>query len=105
MKKYICQGLLVVACSLTSHLPGTDLLLEATVAYYQPTGRDFRTIYSGAGIYGLELSVQAWRGLYAWTNANIYTHSGHTSEGNSHLTFVPIGVGLKYLWKVSFVDF
>lgn len=105
-KKY---ALLLMAAGFffTSKLLGTAVLVEAQAAYYQPTGHEFRAIYSGSVIYGLELSVQSWRGLYAWASSSVLTKSGHSlGFGNStHLTFVPLGIGLKYLWRVKFIDF
>lgn len=88
----------------TLSLFGIDCLLEAEAAYYYPTSDDFREIYSGSGIYGLELSVQSWRNLYPWISGNIFVQSSHSIglKNNTEIFFIPIGVGLKYLYNVKF---
>jgi hypothetical protein len=105
MKRYACLWL-IAGCLLTSKLLGTDVLVEAQAGYYYPTNHKFREIYSGSGIYGLEVSVQSWRSLYAWVSGSVFAKSGHSIglRNSTHIVFVPIGVGLKYLWKVNFVD-
>ncbi len=104
-KKWILL-LLTAGLFSTANLLGTDVLLEAQAAYYHPTNHEFREIYSGSGIYGLELSVQSWRGLYPWVSGSVFSKTGHSIglENRTNITFVPIGIGLKYLWKVHFVD-
>ena len=76
--------------------------MEVQGAYYHSSDANFYNIYSGGGIYGLEISVQSWRGLYTWASGNVFTKSGHSVGYNTptHVTFIPIGVGLKYLWKI-----
>lgn len=105
-KKKCRLPLLILGFLFTSKAFGTNVLLEAQAAYYRPTNHQFRDIYSGSGIYGVELSVQSWKGLYPWISGSAFTKSGHSLglHNRTHITFVPIGVGLKYLWKVNFVD-
>jgi hypothetical protein len=87
-------------------LQATDVFVEAKAAYYRPTDDKFREIYSDSGIYGGEISCQAWRGLYGWASASCFHKGGHSirMHDSTTITFVPLGFGLKYLFPVSFVD-
>lgn len=87
-------------------LPAEDILIEAKGAYYRPSDHKFRHIYSDSGIYGIEASYQAWNQLYAWSSVSCFYKSGH-SIGQHHstaITFVPFGIGLKYLFPINSVD-
>lgn len=101
MKKtrFIMLSAIALAISSTQ-LQANDILLEARGAYYGPTNSLFREIYSGSGRYGLEVSAQAWKGLYPFVSVDYFYKSGHSIGGcnNTNITLVPIGVGLKYLF-------
>jgi hypothetical protein len=85
----------------------TELLTEAKVGYLYPTTTRFRKVYGGGGLYGAELSLQLWRGLYLWAEANYFYKktSSLGSHSKTEITLVPIPIGLKYLWKCSSGDF
>lgn len=75
-----------------------ETLIEGKVAYFRPTSDTFREIYDEGPIYGVEVSVQAYKQLYGWASTSLYTKSGKTLEGTStDLLMVPIGTGLKYI--------
>lgn len=105
MKKSFCFLFALGTC-LSQYALGTEILLEAQGAYYLPTDATFKKIYYESGIYGLETSIQTWKNLYTWMSASLFTKSGQSIglENNTNITFIPIGVGLKYLWKVKSVD-
>ncbi|MBX9744261.1 MAG: hypothetical protein K2X08_03510 [Chlamydiales bacterium] len=105
IKKYAFT-LFVFGALLTSHLWSTTVLVEAQGAYYYPMDHPFRRIYSSSGIYGVELSLRSWSNLYSWASGSVFTKSGHSLGLKDHtrITFVPIGIGLKYMWKVGFAD-
>ena len=94
------------SCTLDCCDRSVDFFAEVKGGYFYPTSHKFRDIYSGGGIYGLELSCQAWQQLYGWASGDIFYKSGH-SQGlhhSTHITMVPLGAGLKYLFPVSFSD-
>ncbi len=104
MKKYINLLFLAVSFFLSS-LEGTEVLLEFEGAYYGPTGHLFRRDFAETYQAGIETSVQAWRGLYPFVSGSLSTKWGNTALGNkTRVKFIPIGVGLKYLWKFNFGD-
>ncbi len=87
-----------------SSLWATDVFLEGKAAYFLPTSGDFKRIYGGSGLYGIEMTVQAWRELHVWTSVDFFTKRGHSSSGyNTKVFFIPIGFGLKYL-KLFSID-
>ena len=87
-------------------LQAIDAFVEAKAAYFLPTDDKFRKIYSGGGIYGGEISCQAYKGLYGWASGSYFYKSGHSiGEHNAtRITMVPLGLGLKYLYRISFAD-
>jgi hypothetical protein len=110
IRKFFGAGALILA-TLFSSLQAVDTLVEAKAAYFYPTSHEFREIYSDGGIYGLEVSCQAWRGFYPWFSASIVHKSGHSittsplvSSDSTRITLVPLGLGLKYLYPINFVD-
>jgi len=86
--------------------PKGHIYTEAKAAYFHPTDKDFRKVYSGGGIYGFEVTGQAWRNIYAWGSGDYFHKSGSSigSGNSSKITFVPLGFGLKYLFPMRFVD-
>jgi hypothetical protein len=96
-----------LSLSLFAYTLHADVFVEGKAAYFRPTNRDFREIYSDGGIYGFEVTGQAWRDLYAWGSADCFYQSGSTSgfESSTTLTMVPLGLGLKYLFPVKSADF
>jgi hypothetical protein len=85
-----------------------DTFAEVKAAYFRPSDDKFRRIYNEGAIYGGEVSCQAWKNLYGWASAN-YFHKSGTSIGRAggnttNITFVPLGLGLKYLFPIRFVD-
>jgi opacity protein-like surface antigen len=81
-------------------------MVEAKAAYFRPTSPVFRDIYSDGGIYGAEVSCQAWKELYGWVSGSVFHKTGSSlgSHDSTKVTFVPIGLGLKYLFPIDPVD-
>lgn len=95
--------LFAIACMLSA----TEVLTEAKAAYFRPTNSTVRDIYGSAqGLYTLEISPQLWKNLYGFTSGSFLYLRGHSTVDNSATTLycIPIGLGLKYLWKVSRAD-
>lgn len=79
-----------------------EFLLEGKAGYFFPLDSRFCDVYSGSGIYGLEMSLETFHCFYAWASASVFVKSGN-SIGNKTPTkiyLVPFGVGLKYLFPV-----
>ena len=65
---------------------------------------DFRDIYGSDGLYGLELTCQAWHELYAWVSGDYLSKTGESCLGyRTKAYFIPLGFGLKYL-KLFSID-
>lgn len=80
-----------------SSLCSFEWLTEAKASYFHPTGSTFKDIYSGSGLYGLEMSFSTVDRLYVWTSASAFYKSGKTDFGtHTSVVFVPLGLGLKY---------
>lgn len=106
-KQLFCICTIAGAISFTNTIHARDAFLEAKAAYFYPANSTFRDIYSGGGIYGAELTCQAYKRLYAFASAD-YFHRKGSSLGESDpttITFVPLGLGLKYLFPVHKRDF
>ena len=88
--------------------PGSrpSMAVEAKAAYFHPTDSKFRKIYSSRGIYGAEYQFQAWRSLYGWASADYYSSWGRSIglRDRTHIYFVPLALGLKYLHSFNRVD-
>ena len=97
-------GLIVL--SYVSLMSAHEGLIEAKASYFHPTDPNFRDIYGGGWIYGLEASYGLWKGLYAWGSSGYFHQSGLSkgSYDSTHVTFVPCGLGLKYLFTLDTVD-
>lgn len=80
-----------------------EILPEFKVGYFYPTDDNFRDIYSGGAMTGLEFNCQAWGRLYSWIGGSYFTASGHSTEehNKTFVTIVPVEIGLKYLFPVS----
>lgn len=89
------------SCSLDSI--SNQFLLEAKAAYFRPTAHLFREIYGEGGIYGLEFSIQSWKNLYTWTSVSCFAKSGSSigEHNKTNLIYVPICLGIKYLFPVK----
>ncbi|MCP5503736.1 MAG: hypothetical protein H7A41_01145 [Chlamydiales bacterium] len=92
---------LLLLCS--TKAKAIEVLPEIKAAYFHPTDNRFREIYSGAGIYSIETSVEAWEGLYPWMSLGFFRQTGRSLEDrfSTHITLVPIGIGLKYLLELD----
>lgn len=83
-------------------------LLEAKAAYFFFTDSRIRDIFStGTGIYGLEVSYQAWNWLYGWASGSFLTKEGHSTAAHhrTHVTLVPLALGLKFVHSFNCFDF
>ena len=84
-----------------------EFLPELRIAYFYPTSEKFRKIYHTGILYSAEFSFEAWKRLYPFANVG-YSHlSGHSSGGHykTLVTYVPFSLGLKYMYRVSWIDF
>ncbi len=86
---------------LALRLSALEVLTEARVAYFIPTDAQFRSNYGEDGIISsIETSFHARKDLYPWINISYYGNAAHPSIGGgkkSHIYYIPIGAGLKYL--------
>jgi hypothetical protein len=97
----------VFALVMSTSLYSIDAFVEARGAYFYPLDHRLREVYAtGLGLFGLELSCQAYEGLYPWISADIFHKKGHSTgiHYSTKITAVPLGLGLKYLFPVNFVD-
>lgn len=79
-------------------LSAIETLVEGKAAYFLPQRHKFRRIYSGGGMYGLEISGSATQNLYGWVSVDSFTKKG-TSLGAPHRTrisMIPLAIGVKY---------
>lgn len=98
---------LVLVFCLGVQLQAREHLVEGTAAYFLPTSKIFRTIYTSRVMWGAEYNCQAWRSIYGWMGANYYSSSGR-SIGLNHKTdifFVPVFLGLKLITNYDRVNF
>lgn len=86
-----------------AQLSAIDNFTEAKVGYFIPTDAKFRDIYAQDGVIsGLETSFRAWNNFFPWLSASYYEKWGHTHSprASSHVYFIPLGVGLKYIYPL-----
>jgi hypothetical protein len=96
------------ACCCTVKEYQHAIFLEEKASYFVPVNSKMRDIYAkGMGLYGFELSFPAWRYIYGWASGSYLTETGHSIGSNSRtrVTLVPLGIGVKFLYTVDWVDF
>ncbi len=98
----ICLGVFFPVGSLQA----SNIFTEIKGGYFFPSGHKFQRIYSGGGIYGAEISCQAWRNLYAWGSGSFFHKKGFTigTHDPTKIILVPLGVGLKCLFPIWKTD-
>lgn len=72
------------------------------VAWYYPTSKNFRDIYSDAILYSLETNIQIWGNFTPWLSVGYLCTSGNSigKSDDTDLYAIPIGVGLKYFFNL-----
>lgn len=108
MKKSIFLGTALATTVLSfSHLQATEILTELKAAYFHPESTKFRRVYGSSGIYGAEVSVQTWCNWYTWISGDFFIKSGHSLglKDKTNIYFIPIGLGLKYMYQYCDWDF
>ena len=82
-------------------LSAFEVLPAFKAAYFYPSDHRFRDVYSDAGLYSFETSVQSWRNIYSWASLGfLYTSGKSIGESKkAELYMIPIGLGLKYLFR------
>ncbi len=76
--------------------------VEGKAGYFLPTNHEFRSAYGKDGVIGtLESTFQCEGNFYPWASVSYYTNTGHPHDQQSRLYFIPIGVGLKYLYSFT----
>ncbi len=75
---------------------------ELKAAYFYPTNHRYRKIYSGSGLYGLEIDWRVYRNLYAWTGVNALYSKGHSESCRykTDILQIPVDLGLKYIFNI-----
>lgn len=73
------------------------------VTYFSPTDADFKSIYGGGLMYGLESAFTLTHGLDIWLDAGYFAKTGQLSftKEETKLTLVPIGAGLRYSYLLG----
>jgi hypothetical protein len=91
----------------STKLQAIEVFIEPKAGYFYPTDRTFREIYSGGGLYGGELTCQAYRNLYGWISADYFSKKGFSigEQYATRITLVPLGAGIKYFFPFNSVDF
>ncbi len=90
-----------------AHLQAADVLIEGQAGYFFPTSKKFRDIYGNGNVFGGgELTVQLYRPIYLWGSSHYYHDSGKSIglRDSTKVTLVPVGVGLKYMYPINFMD-
>jgi len=105
----------VIALVSFSSLHAGEVLTEVKAAYFLPTDNRFRDIYSGGGLYSIETSVQiCCSQFYPWASLGYFHETGRSlascsigssQSASTHITIVPLGLGLKYLFPIDCICF
>ncbi len=110
MKIVVKKRFIFIALLLPFAVFPVNLLFEGKASYFIPFNHRFKEIYSGGGIYGVDLSVQAWKNLYPFLSVDYFQKSGRSilDDGSlkmkgdqTKIQFVPIGAGLKYIQRIN----
>lgn len=92
---------LTILGALLSKGHANEFFIEARDSYFYPTNSTVREIYGGNGLYNLEFDAKIWHQLFLWSAIGIFQGSGTTLGSGDHtkLTFVPINIGLKAIFR------
>lgn len=102
LKKLIVSfGVVLFILTALPKMQAMEILPEFKASYFQSTDKRFRDIYHGAGLYRLELSVQAYEGFYPWISVGYFRKTGYSLGLNDKtiIQMVPMDIGLKYLFR------
>jgi outer membrane protein len=80
-----------------------DLAVEARVAYYHPTSKKVRHIYSeGVADYQLEISKGLGCNWRVWAGVSGFSKEGRSIgfHNRTRLSLVPVNLGVKYVYPI-----
>ncbi|MFZ4773531.1 MAG: hypothetical protein ACOYK9_06030 [Chlamydiia bacterium] len=70
--------------------PSREVFIEAKLGGFIPVNSTFRSGFEGAGIYGLELDVEAWGPFFGFLGLSYYHDSGQTISNPSYRTTIDL---------------
>lgn len=75
-----------------------EFVISATGGWFQPRDKDFREIYGGGPVFGLQAYLTVTGGLGIWAGVDYYSKSGEiTFTGErTEIRLIPIYAGLRY---------
>ena len=85
------------------YLPNKDILLEANAAYIFPLRRTFQRIYTNAGYYRLEGTLNTKKYVKPWTSLGIIYTSGTSigEDDSTSLYMIPLDIGIKLIYPIN----
>lgn len=88
---------------LPSHLLANNIWLEGKISYLYQTDKTTRKIMGNGALYGIESTFQAYKAIHPWVSVSILPNWGKSigERNKTSMYFVPIGVGLKYLFQIG----
>lgn len=77
-----------------------EVLFKLKGGYFYPSDKDFRDIYGGGVMSGLEISTVAARNLELWIEAGYFAKTGELSftKEVTRLKIIPVGGGVRYVF-------
>lgn len=113
MKKVLLIFLTFISTA-NAYLPNKNALIEANAAYVFPLGRTFQDIYTNAGYYRLQgtlnrvNSAQPWvnntlKYVKPWTSVGLIYTSGTSigADDGTRLYLIPFDIGLNLMFPVD----
>jgi hypothetical protein len=93
--------LLVLGLGLLLAVPlaADEAMIKLRAGYFVPRDKDFRDIYGGGMVFGLEISAEAAKNVELWAEAAYFAKTGELSftKETARLRIVPAGGGVRYV--------
>ena len=106
-KRISLIALVSLAPLMTTSIHTYDVLVEGKAAYFLSTNCLFKDIYNrGSGIYGFEVTAGEYKNIYGFLSVDAFHKKGHSIGfcNETKVTFVELGLGLKYFIPFRFGD-
>jgi hypothetical protein len=93
--------LFVLALALLLVVPvvADEAMFKLRAGYFYPRDKDFRDIYGGGMVFGLEISAEVAKNAELWAEAAYFSKKGELSftKETARLRIVPAGGGVRYV--------
>ena len=100
-KLAVVSVVIILVVSAGSAADGPEVMFRGGV--FWPSDPDFRTIYGGGAIWGIEVSWLLWHHIEPWISGDLFCKRGHMipTVEETRIWLVPVAAGLRYVGRIG----